>query len=97
MATASDATILIVDDSSDNLSVLHGVLSPEFRVQAAMNGATALRIAQTQPKPDLVLLDVMMPGMESIALASLSASSGLITVDCQICLSSFRPFANHCV
>jgi response regulator RpfG family c-di-GMP phosphodiesterase len=68
MANATDATILIVDDSSDNLSVLHGVLSPEFRVLAAMNGATALRIAQAQPKPDLILLDVMMPGMDGYAV-----------------------------
>ena len=76
MATASDATILIVDDSSDNLSVLHGVLSPEFRVQAAMNGATALRIAQNQPKPNLILLDVMMPGMDGYSvLAQLQADS----------------------
>ncbi len=68
MATACNATILIVDDSSDNLSVLHGVLSPEFRVQAAINGATALRIAQTQPRPDLILLDVMMPEMDGYAV-----------------------------
>ena len=58
------ATILIVDDTPENLSVLNGLLSPLHRVRAVNSGQRALRAAASQPRPDLILLDVMMPGMD---------------------------------
>jgi two-component system, NtrC family, sensor kinase len=60
---ASRATILIVDDQPENLEVLSKILQPYYRVRAARSGELALRVAATDPKPDLVLLDIMMPGM----------------------------------
>ncbi|MGZ5006948.1 MAG: response regulator [Methylobacter sp.] len=57
-------TILIVDDSPENLTVLSELLLPIYRVRAATSGQKALRIAQTSPRPDLILLDVMMPDMD---------------------------------
>lgn len=57
-------TILIVDDSPENLTVLSELLQFAYRVRAATSGAKALRIAATPPFPDLILLDVMMPGMD---------------------------------
>ncbi|AFL73041.1 response regulator [Thiocystis violascens] len=57
-------TILIVDDSPENLTVLSELLQLDYRVRAATSGEKALRIAATAPWPDLVLLDVMMPGMD---------------------------------
>ncbi|TCT22763.1 response regulator [Thiobaca trueperi] len=57
-------TILIVDDSPENLTVLSELLQPDYRVRAATSGEKALRIAATEPWPDLILLDVMMPGMD---------------------------------
>jgi putative two-component system response regulator len=57
-------TILIVDDSPENLAVLNGLLQPAFRVLAANSGERALRVAASSPPPDLVLLDVMMPGLD---------------------------------
>ena len=57
-------TILIVDDSPENLTVLSELLQPGHRVRAATSGEKALRIAGSPPRPDLVLLDVMMPGMD---------------------------------
>lgn len=57
-------TILIVDDSPENLAVLNGLLQPAFRVLAATTGERALRVAAAMPPPDLVLLDVMMPGLD---------------------------------
>ncbi len=57
-------TILIVDDEPTNLSVLAQLLQPTYRVRAARSGEAALRIAVSEPRPDLVLLDVMMPGMD---------------------------------
>lgn len=56
-------TILIVDDNTENLMVLGELLSPHYRVRAATTGARALELAQLQPRPALILLDVMMPGM----------------------------------
>ncbi|MBF0186778.1 MAG: two-component system response regulator [Magnetococcales bacterium] len=62
--TADKPTILIVDDTPDNLDVLGGILSKEFRVKAALNGERALRIANSTPRPEIILLDVMMPEMD---------------------------------
>ncbi|MEY4750647.1 MAG: hypothetical protein RIQ60_2861 [Pseudomonadota bacterium] len=58
------STILIVDDSPENLSVLGELLRDSYRVRAANSGAEALRLAALAPTPDLILLDVMMPGMD---------------------------------
>jgi response regulator RpfG family c-di-GMP phosphodiesterase len=55
--------ILIVDDQPENLAVLASLLSPHFSVRAARSGEQALRAAALTPAPDLVLLDIMMPGM----------------------------------
>jgi len=57
-------TILVVDDTPENLTVLGELLMPLYRVRAAVSGAAALRIAATEPRPDLILLDVMMPEMD---------------------------------
>ena len=57
-------TILIVDDSPENLSVLNGLLQPAYQVLAATSGERALRVASGIPRPDLILLDVMMPGLD---------------------------------
>lgn len=56
--------ILVVDDSPDNLSVLIELLRPDYQVLAATSGESALRVANTLPAPDLILLDVMMPEMD---------------------------------
>lgn len=56
-------TILIVDDAPKNLSILSGLLQPCYRVKIATSGDKALRVAAGSPGPDLVLLDVMMPGL----------------------------------
>ncbi|MFA7241965.1 MAG: two-component system response regulator [Sulfuricellaceae bacterium] len=57
-------TILIVDDAPENLTVLGELLQPHYQVRAATSGEKALRIAGSAPRPDLILLDVMMPGMD---------------------------------
>ncbi|MDP1926216.1 MAG: response regulator [Thiobacillus sp.] len=56
--------MLIVDDSPENLTVLSEVLHSLYQVRAATTGEKALRIAGSLPRPDLILLDVMMPGMD---------------------------------
>ena len=57
------ATILVVDDTPSNIAVLTEILRADYRVLAAINGEQALKIARGEPPPDLILLDVMMPGM----------------------------------
>lgn len=56
-------TILVVDDTPSNISVLMEILREDYRVLAATNGEQALKIARADPPPDLILLDVMMPDM----------------------------------
>ncbi len=56
-------TLLVVDDNSENLTVLGELLQPDYRVLAANSGRRALQLAAAEPAPDLVLLDVMMPEM----------------------------------
>ncbi|MBF0184286.1 MAG: two-component system response regulator [Magnetococcales bacterium] len=56
-------TVLVVDDTPDNLSLMSGLLRDKYRVKVANSGEKAIRIMQTPPPPDLILLDVMMPGL----------------------------------
>jgi putative two-component system response regulator len=62
------ATLLVVDDNPDNLMLLGELLQAEYRVLAATSGPRALEIAGRLPRPDLILLDVMMPGMDGYAV-----------------------------
>ncbi|SEP79601.1 putative two-component system response regulator [Ectothiorhodospira magna] len=61
-------TILIVDDEPINLSLLTELLRSDYRVRAANSGQHALRAAITCPRPDLILLDVMMPELDGYAV-----------------------------
>ena len=64
MADQTQQTILIVDDAPENLNVLNELLMQHYQIRAATSGSKALRIATSTPTPDLILLDVMMPGMD---------------------------------
>jgi putative two-component system response regulator len=55
-------TILVVDDTPDNLSLMSGLLRDLYTIKVAHNGERALQLARSAP-PDLILLDIMMPGM----------------------------------
>lgn len=68
-AKTEKPTILVVDDTPDNLQLLAGLFKDEFRVKLAHNGERALAICQADNPPDLVLLDVMMPGMDGFEVA----------------------------
>lgn len=56
--------ILVVDDTPENIDVMSGILRADYKVKAALSGEKALKIAQTVPAPDIILLDVMMPDMD---------------------------------
>jgi putative two-component system response regulator len=61
---AARRTVLVVDDTPDNLSLMSGLLKDSYRVRIANGGERALSIAGTAPHPDIILLDVMMPEMD---------------------------------
>ncbi|MFZ2302864.1 MAG: SpoIIE family protein phosphatase [Gallionella sp.] len=56
-------TILVVDDTPENIDVLRGILGEDYTIKIATSGELTLKIVAAQP-PDLILLDVMMPGMD---------------------------------
>ncbi|MFI3135618.1 MAG: response regulator [Methylococcaceae bacterium] len=62
-------TILIVDDIADNLMLLSDLFKDEYRVRIAQAAEKALAICQSDNPPDLVLLDIMMPGMDGFEMA----------------------------
>ena len=57
------ASVLVVDDTPDNLSLMSGLLKDRYRVKVANNGEKAIKIVQGDSPPDLILLDIMMPGL----------------------------------
>jgi class 3 adenylate cyclase/CheY-like chemotaxis protein len=63
--------ILIVDDTPTNVAIISGVLEDSFAIKVATNGETALGIARATDKPDLILLDVEMPGMDGYEVCRL--------------------------
>ena len=56
--------VLIVDDTPENLTIMNGLLKDAYHTKVANSGERALKLATAQPKPDLVLLDIMMPEMD---------------------------------
>ena len=58
-----EQTILLVDDTPENIDILKGILGREYKLKVALNGKRALKIASDSP-PDLILLDIMMPEMD---------------------------------
>lgn len=69
-AGASRKTLLVVDDTPENLTILGEILMPHYRVRVASSGMRALEAAVSEPRPDLVLLDVMMPEMDGYEVIS---------------------------
>ena len=70
LTPAARPTILVVDDTPENLVLLGELLRPHYHVRVANSGERALRAVQIPPYPDLILLDVMMPGMDGYAVMS---------------------------
>ncbi len=58
------STVLVVDDTPDNITLLCALLGDQYKNKVATNGQKALKVAFTAPHPDLILLDIMMPGMD---------------------------------
>ena len=61
MSGDAKETVLIVDDTPENIDVLVGVLSSDYRSLVALSGERALAICSGERRPDLILLDIRMP------------------------------------
>ena len=57
-------TVLVVDDAPANIQVVNSILKDTYKIRIATNGAKALELVAVAPPPDLILLDIMMPGMD---------------------------------
>ena len=62
--TADKATVLVVDDTPHDLSLLANLLKTEYRVQVASEGVNCLKLAASDRPPDLILLDIMMADLD---------------------------------
>jgi len=72
--------ILVVDDEPQNISILGEVLRTDYIVRAATSGQKALEMVMSSDKPpDLILLDVMMPGMDGYSVC------GMLKADERFC------------
>ena len=60
--------LLLVDDTPTNVLLLREILKDAYQIRVANNGQSALRVARSQPQPDLILLDVLMPDMDGYAV-----------------------------
>jgi putative two-component system response regulator len=62
--TEPKKTVLVVDDAAENIDLLRAILAPVYALKVAISGEKALKIALSDAPPDLILLDIMMPGMD---------------------------------
>ncbi|MCK6263530.1 two-component system response regulator [Vibrio sp. ZSDE26] len=68
------ATLLIVDDTAENLDVLTGLFKTDYQVKAAKSGKIAIKLAQMVPQPNLILLDIMMPELDGYQVCEILKS-----------------------
>lgn len=66
---APQPTLLVVDDTPENLRLIADLFEGQYRVRVAHNGPKALAMCMSDNPPDMVLLDVMMPGMDGFEVA----------------------------
>lgn len=70
MTTEEKKVVLLVDDTPANIQIVSAILKDIYRLRVATNGTKALELAKSEPLPDLILLDVMMPGMNGFEVCT---------------------------
>jgi serine phosphatase RsbU (regulator of sigma subunit) len=76
MGEKEKKVVLVVDDAPANIRVVNEILHDTYKVRIATNGAKALELATTTPAPDLILLDVVMPGMDGYEVCTRLKADG---------------------
>ena len=61
---ATKHLLLLVDDDPENIEIVNSILGEEYEIRVAKNGVKALELANMDPRPGLILLDVVMPHMD---------------------------------
>lgn len=62
--------LLIVDDNRQNIEILMALFKDEYKIAAAINAQRAMKIAQSESPPDLILMDILMPEMDGYELCA---------------------------
>ena len=62
--------LLLVDDAPVNIQIAQAILKDEYRLRIATDGAKALELVKAKPEPDLILLDIGMPGMDGYEICT---------------------------
>ncbi len=70
MANDERPTVLVVDDTPENLRLVSALLKDDYKVKVATHGQQALDLASQSPRPTLILLDIMMPEMDGYSVCS---------------------------
>ena len=95
IAAADKQTILVVDDSVENLQLLAGLLKDDYRIKVAKNGLKALELVRCDPSIDLILMDVMMPEMDGYTACAAIKSDELTASVPIIFLTSLNEVADE--
>ncbi|MBK7000051.1 MAG: two-component system response regulator [Rhodoferax sp.] len=82
-------TVLVVDDTPDNLFLMKNLLQDHYRVKVASTGEQALKIAASDSPPDMILLDIMMPRMDGYAVC-LQLKQSPVTMDIPVIFLTAR-------
>jgi phosphoserine phosphatase RsbU/P len=75
IAKEEKKTVLVVDDAPSNIQVVNSILKDTYKIRIATNGAKALELVGVDPPPDLILLDIVMPGMDGYEVCTRLKSS----------------------
>ena len=82
-------TVLVVDDTPDNLFLMKNLLQDHYRVKVASTGEQALKIAASDSPPDMILLDIMMPEMDGYEVC-LQLKRSPVTMDIPVIFLTAR-------
>ena len=89
-------TVLIVDDAMTNIGIMSEMLKDDYDLVAATNGNDALRIIRGEKRPDVVLLDILMPELDGYeVLQIMSGDEGLRTVPVIVVTADSDPKARE--
>ncbi len=93
----SDSRVLVVEDDDDTRLLLRTILEEEgYRVQTAADGLQALQILEEQPRPAVLLLDLMLPRMDGWVLVERIRGSPLLAKMPIVAMSALRGRAIPC-